>query len=827
LAISLFLLYSILLYFIAGGITNNTAPQSFSSDFLISYSCGQIALIFCWGIIDGQSNRREAEIQMEKLEIRLNLVRYISHEMRTPLNTSFMGLQLIHKDANHIKEKTKKLLGIGKHKQIEVALAAAANVMTTTKEESDQVHCSNNSGNDVEISRAAIFDCRQMVDQILETTGLIEEATNVAVQTLDDMLTFDKIDEHKLVVELSEVNPVSLVKEALKPFELRARAQNISVSLECIGGENTERCSIKADRFKLSQVLRNLLSNACKFVPENNGTIHVVVETIHHNKHNNSNRNRSGASAFEGSVAMVRISVKDNGCGISKANQSRMFGQYVQFNAGELQQGKGSGLGLWISKSLIELHGGYIGVDSAGEGHGCTFFFELPLFTNHSQPSHHHTHHSSINNISQTHHHHHLRRNNNSITSNQSHQRSNHPSFGSLSNSIVLQVDHDNDLEAPDPLPADLEPAIMTNTTVSNMEIHGEISNTDDAAVVFTETTKPVHHNHSPGTSPTTPASTFTSRRIVPFMQSSHNFDYDSTIDEENPSQDDGIHNSINNNNTIITTVNSTPKKPSILSHIFNSYSNGNTTNIQHNQSQSSTFPYSAGPPPTSLPRNKRQVGFLKKSVVFQEIGMFTTDHNLNNISSSNLINDNENYDNNSKGDEPIEESVWLRDSLSSGGVKSVQNSFSRRASDDYMRYDSVANERKMRIMIVDDTATNRKVTRNLITRLGHVVDEAVDGQDFLHKMGVTDDVNSYNNDDSIIPFPIYDVILMDDNMPHMCGPAAVSIIRKLGYTGLIFGVTGNTDSSDVENFIQKGANRVFSKPLDLNFLSFCANHEK
>jgi signal transduction histidine kinase len=120
--------------------------------------------------------------------------------------------------------------------------------------------------------------------------------------------------------------------------------------MECIGGDSTERCSIKADKFKLSQVLRNLLSNACKFVSENHGTIQVVVETI--NSDNNSNRTSSrGASAFEGSVAMVRISVKDNGCGISKINQGRMFGQYVQFNAGELQQGKGSGLGLWISKS--------------------------------------------------------------------------------------------------------------------------------------------------------------------------------------------------------------------------------------------------------------------------------------------------------------------------------------------------------------------------------------------------------------------------------------------------------------------------------------------
>jgi signal transduction histidine kinase len=49
----------------------------------------------------------------------------------------------------------------------------------------------------------------------------------------------------------------------------------------------------------------------------------------------------------------IRISVKDTGYGISKLNQSELFGQYVQFNGNSLQQGKGSGLGLWISKSNL------------------------------------------------------------------------------------------------------------------------------------------------------------------------------------------------------------------------------------------------------------------------------------------------------------------------------------------------------------------------------------------------------------------------------------------------------------------------------------------
>jgi hypothetical protein len=76
----------------------------------------------------------------------------------------------------------------------------------------------------------------------------------------------------------------------------------------------------------------------------------------------------------------VRIEVTDTGVGISSEDQKKLFGQYVQFSAGMLQKGMGSGLGLWISKGIVELHGGKIGAFSEGEGCGSTFFVELPLY---------------------------------------------------------------------------------------------------------------------------------------------------------------------------------------------------------------------------------------------------------------------------------------------------------------------------------------------------------------------------------------------------------------------------------------------------------------
>jgi len=60
---------------------------------------GQVGLVVLLTVIDDRSFLREAEIKSEKLQTRLNLVRYVSHEMRSPLNTAFMGLQLLHNDA--------------------------------------------------------------------------------------------------------------------------------------------------------------------------------------------------------------------------------------------------------------------------------------------------------------------------------------------------------------------------------------------------------------------------------------------------------------------------------------------------------------------------------------------------------------------------------------------------------------------------------------------------------------------------------------------------------------------------------------------------------
>jgi signal transduction histidine kinase len=188
---------------------------------------------------------------------------------------------------------------------------------------------------------------KNLTDSILETACLVKDSCNVALETLNDMLTFDKIDENMLVVEISDVDPLQMVTESVKPFQINARDAGVQLSIlnrMDIPEETDTTFLIKADRFKINQVLRNLLSNGLKFTSVN-GRVDVVLEM--------KPIKESQCDSSGGATYVVCISVADTGVGISKENQTKLFGQYVQFDAAALQHGKGSGLGLWISKSMI------------------------------------------------------------------------------------------------------------------------------------------------------------------------------------------------------------------------------------------------------------------------------------------------------------------------------------------------------------------------------------------------------------------------------------------------------------------------------------------
>jgi signal transduction histidine kinase len=193
------------------------------------------------------------------------------------------------------------------------------------------------------------------IHSILETAAFIKESCELSLKVLNDALTFDKIDGNMINLELEEVELIPFVDsiiESYKSHDESSKVQILSKFVDIVDNSNIESFILKADKIKIRQVLSNFISNALKFTQS--GEINIVVELK-----KIPVPLKSSYYCFQGkkniyhNERIVRISVIDTGCGVSLEQQPTIFNQYVQFNANKLQQGNGTGLGLWISRSKL------------------------------------------------------------------------------------------------------------------------------------------------------------------------------------------------------------------------------------------------------------------------------------------------------------------------------------------------------------------------------------------------------------------------------------------------------------------------------------------
>jgi signal transduction histidine kinase len=318
-------------------------------------------------------------------------VRYISHELRTPLNTAFLGLKLLSSDLK-----------------------------------------ASNDPKDIER---------------YDTLCDVNMSCMAAVDILNDLLCYEKLESGILELHKENILVESLLVGCLTMFSGQARECGVTMtvtmdgtyrnrdltaypSTEIISLSLQPHDSIYADKFKMDQVIRNLMSNALKFTPRG-GSVTINASFVHDNDdellligpnacaepHIDANlgeevngqgerkpkikrrrrrdsrpvsrslkvgpdtvQSESDAGTSEGVISgKLIIVVKDTGAGISKENQKRLFNEIVQFNPEKLQAGGGSGLGLWITQEILNLHDGSISVSSEGEGMGSSFTIEIPM----------------------------------------------------------------------------------------------------------------------------------------------------------------------------------------------------------------------------------------------------------------------------------------------------------------------------------------------------------------------------------------------------------------------------------------------------------------
>lgn len=183
-----------------------------------------------------------------------------------------------------------------------------------------------------------------------------EELLNDATQNItrlerliNDLLDISKIEAGKMELKLTTVNLSDLIRAAVDSSTMWAKSKNIVLK--------TDLADVPVGEFdadKITQIIINLLSNAIKFTP-NDGEILT-------------------ASKFNDQDKSFIVSVADSGVGIAPENLAKVFGKFQQFGVGR----GGSGLGLYITKELVEMHGGKIYLESE-LGKGSKFSFILPL----------------------------------------------------------------------------------------------------------------------------------------------------------------------------------------------------------------------------------------------------------------------------------------------------------------------------------------------------------------------------------------------------------------------------------------------------------------
>jgi signal transduction histidine kinase len=195
----------------------------------------------------------------------------------------------------------------------------------------------------------------EMIQALSRNAGRLQRLT-------DDILDVTRIESETLMLKIEPLNIGDLIPSIVEDYRNQIEKNNDNVELYHYKPENNDDSIIvEADRARLIQVISNLLDNAVKFTNKQynkRGSIYVNVEK----------KNKNGNKKQE-----VIVAIKDNGTGIAPEIMPRLFTRFAT------KSETGTGLGLFISKSIIEVHGGRIWAENNTDGDGATFTFSLPI----------------------------------------------------------------------------------------------------------------------------------------------------------------------------------------------------------------------------------------------------------------------------------------------------------------------------------------------------------------------------------------------------------------------------------------------------------------
>lgn len=182
---------------------------------------------------------------------------------------------------------------------------------------------------------------------------LAEKNTRRLIVLVNDLLDVEKLRSGQMVFHMAKTSLSEIVTNAIETNKPYADERKVALAMT----ETIADAFVNGDGERLAQVLANLLSNAAKFSPEGK-TVEVSL-----------------SRCDDG----FRVSVRDHGPGIPDGFREQVFDRFAQADGTDTRQQGGTGLGLNISRSIVEQHGGVIDFEPM-PGDGAVFYFELPEY---------------------------------------------------------------------------------------------------------------------------------------------------------------------------------------------------------------------------------------------------------------------------------------------------------------------------------------------------------------------------------------------------------------------------------------------------------------
>lgn len=206
-------------------------------------------------------------------------------------------------------------------------------------------------------------------DENLEYLTYISESGDLLLSLINDILDLSKVEAGAMELQYSKLNVEDLIERSIIFFKERSLKKNVKLTSHV----DPDTGYVEADEMRMKQVIVNLLSNAIKFTPAK-GSVNISARTVAC-----AETTAGLKDNLQGKEVMcLEICVEDTGIGIKPENIDKLFAPFQQLETSITKEYGGTGLGLALSKKIVELHNGRIWAESE-EGKGSRFIFTIPL----------------------------------------------------------------------------------------------------------------------------------------------------------------------------------------------------------------------------------------------------------------------------------------------------------------------------------------------------------------------------------------------------------------------------------------------------------------